>query len=106
MIVPEIAHFFSSGVYAKQMHLPENHIATTHKHNYDHLSILAQGECEITCNGVKTLFKAPSCIEIKAGIEHSIYALADSTFYCIHATNETENTDEVLIMKDDDHAMG
>ena len=106
MSVGEVAHFFSSGVYAKQMFLPKTHIAKTHKHNYDHLSILAQGKCEITCNGVKTLFKAPSCIEIKAGIEHSIYAVEESTFYCIHATNETENIDEVLIMKEVDYAMG
>jgi quercetin dioxygenase-like cupin family protein len=100
MSVPEVSHFFSSGVYAKQMFLPETHIAKTHKHNYDHLSILAQGEVELDCNGVKTLFTAPSCIEIKAGIEHSIYAFKDSTFFCIHATDETENVDEVLIEKE------
>lgn len=102
MSVPEVAHYFSSGVYAKQMFLPETHIATTHKHNYDHLSILAQGEVEIRCNGVKTLFTAPSCIEIKAGIEHSIYAYKDSTFFCIHAIEEEhkDNIDEVLIVKE------
>jgi quercetin dioxygenase-like cupin family protein len=109
-IVAETAHYFSDGIYAKQMSLPKGHTATSHMHVYDHLSILAQGEVEVALNGVKTLFKAPACIDIKAGIEHEINALEDSVFYCIHAISETDkqlnNIDEVLIMKDENHAMG
>lgn len=100
MIVPEIAHFFSAGVYAKQMRLPKNHTATSHKRNYDHLSILARGEVDIDFNGVVERFRAPCCINILAGIEHKITALKSAIFYCIHATEETENIDEVLIMKE------
>jgi quercetin dioxygenase-like cupin family protein len=101
MSVEAIAHYFSDGVYAKQMFLPKDHVARSHKHNYDHLSILASGNVEIVCNGVKTAFIAPSCIDIKAGIEHEIIALADSVFFCIHATDETDinKVDEVLIEK-------
>jgi len=96
-IVPEVAHFFSDGLYAKQMHLEKGYIATSHTHKYSHLSILAQGEVDVTVDGVKTRFKAPSCIEIMAGVEHEIEAFEESIFYCIHATEETENIDEVLI---------
>lgn len=107
-IVKETAHFFSDGVYAKQMFLPKGHTAMSHKHVYSHLSILAQGEADVTCNGVKTRFKAPSCIDIKAGIEHQIDAIEDAIFYCIHAIAEAdkENIDEVLIMNRENHAMG
>ena len=100
MTVEAIAHFFSDGVYAKQMHLPKNHIADSHKHNYDHLSILAKGEVDIDFGGVTERFTAPCCINILAGIEHKITAIKSSVFYCIHATNEKDNIDEVLIMKE------
>jgi mannose-6-phosphate isomerase-like protein (cupin superfamily) len=101
-MIPETAHFFSAGVYAKQMILPKNHTAKSHKHNYDHLSILAQGEVDVVCNDVITRFKAPTCIEIKAGITHEIRAFEDSVFFCIHAIDETDkdNIDEVLIKKE------
>lgn len=99
MSVEAISHHFSDGLYAKQMKLAKGHTATSHKHHYDHLSILAQGEVDVVCSGVKTRFKAPTCIDIKAGIEHEIIAYKDSTFFCVHSTNETDinKIDEVLI---------
>jgi quercetin dioxygenase-like cupin family protein len=109
-IVAETAHYFSDGVYAKQMTLPKGHTALTHKHVYDHLSILAQGEVVVTCNGTKTQAKAPYCLNIKAGLEHQIDAIEDAIFYCIHAISETDkqtnNIDEVLIMNRDNNALG
>lgn len=98
-IVAETAHYFSSGVYAKQMTLPKGHTAQSHKHVYDHLSILAQGEVDVVLGGVKTRFKAPSCIEIKANLTHEIIAHEKSVFYCIHAIGDEdkEHIDEVLI---------
>jgi len=53
MTVDAISHHFSDGVYAKQMRLEKGHTATTHKHNYSHLSILASGDVEVSLNGVK-----------------------------------------------------
>lgn len=98
-IVDAISHHFSDGVYAKQMSLKQGYTAVTHKHNYDHLSILAQGEVYITANGVKSRFKAPFCIDIKAGVSHSIDAIEDSIFYCVHRTDEKDidKVDETLI---------
>lgn len=94
-----IAHFFSDGLYAKQLTLDAFHIAETHKHKYSHLSILAKGKVIVTVEGKEETFTAPTCIEIKAGLSHSIEALEDSVFFCCHATSETdiEHIDEVLI---------
>ena len=99
MTVEAIAHFFSEGIYAKQLLLLENHSAPTHVHKYDHLSILAYGRVVIAVNGNQLIYTAPACIEIKAGQEHSILAVEDSIFYCIHATNEKDinKIDETLI---------
>ena len=99
MTVEAIAHFFSDGVYAKQMLLLENHSVQTHKHEYDHLSILAMGRVVVAVDGKQLIYTAPSCIEIKAGQEHSILAVENSVFYCVHRTDETDidKIDEVLI---------
>lgn len=94
-----IKHFFSGREYAKQMHLPAGHYAETHAHEYDHLSILAAGEVEVTLDGVTELHTGPTCITIRAGQEHHILAKTDSVWFCVHATEETDpaRVDSVLI---------
>lgn len=53
----------------------------------------------MTLDGEKFTYTAPACIEILADKEHSILALDDAVWYCIHATEETDadKVDEVLI---------
>ncbi len=98
-VVDAVEHFFSDGVYAKQLNLNAFHIAQTHIHKYSHLSILAKGRVVVNVEGNEKEYIAPTCIEIKAGLEHSIEALEDSTFFCVHHTFETDvnKVDEVLI---------
>jgi quercetin dioxygenase-like cupin family protein len=97
-----IKHHFSSGLYAKQMYLPKDYFAVSHAHTYDHLSILAKGKVIVATDESKTTYIAPVCIEIKKGLHHSITALEDAVWFCIHATEETDvdKVDEVLIMKE------
>ena len=92
-------HHFSDGLYAKQMSLPKGYMAVSHVHAYSHLSILSKGSVIVTANDKVQEFKAPACIEIKAGIHHAIEALEDVVWFCIHATEETDisKVDEVLI---------
>lgn len=97
----EVRHFFSDGLYAKEMRLPKGHMATSHKHKYAHLSILASGVATVKADGHETTYTAPACIDIAAGVNHEITAIEDVTWYCIHATEETEIglVDEVLIQE-------
>ena len=92
-------HHFSSGVYAKQMLLPKGATATSHKHAYDHMSILAKGKVWVSAGGKIQLYDGPAVVEIKAGVIHSIQAVEDSVWFCIHATEETDpaKVDEVAI---------
>lgn len=54
-------HHFSEGLYAKQMAIPKGAIACQHKHNYDHLSILAQGKVRVLFdNDVVETYTAPA----------------------------------------------
>jgi quercetin dioxygenase-like cupin family protein len=97
-----IVHHFSSGVYAKQMTLPAGFTALSHSHEFDHMSILASGKVLVKTDDSEVVeYTAPTVVTIKAGINHAIYAVEDASWFCIHATDETdaEHIDEVLIKK-------
>lgn len=98
---PLIKHNFADGLYAKETHIPAGLKLAKHVHKFTHLSILASGRVIIKANGEGRIYDAPTCIEIKAGIEHEVQALEDSVWYCIHAVDETDETkvDEVIITK-------
>lgn len=96
-----IKHHFSDGVYAKQMSLPKGYFAVSHKHNYNHISILWSGVALVEADGKETLHSAPAFILIKAGVNHTITAIEDVMWYCVHETDETDTDkiDEVLIQR-------
>ena len=96
-------HHFSSGTYAKQMELPNGWWVKSHKHKFDHMSILARGRVIVVVDGVNTTYLAPTVVTIEAGKEHSITALQDSTWFCIHGVDkeyDIESVDSVLIEED------
>ena len=94
-------HHFSDGLYAKQMNLQKNLFAVQHKHNYSHLSILAQGKVIVRTDESENIYSAPACIEIKSDMYHSVEALEDSVWFCIHATDEKNplKVDEVIVKR-------
>jgi len=94
-----IQHYFSGREYARRMTLPAGHYAESHRHNFDHLSILATGKVRVTVDGVDTEYNGPECLTIRAGQVHRIEALTDTVWFCVHATDETnpDNIDHQLI---------
>ena len=97
-----IQHHFSSGVYAKETRIPAGFVLVQHAHKHDHLSILASGSVELVVDGVKSVVHAPVCLTIAAGKHHGIKSLTDVVWYCVHATNCTDENevDETLIVSD------
>lgn len=94
-----IHHHFSAGVYAKETRIPAGYVLVQHAHKHDHLSILASGSVEMIVDGVKSTVEAPACLTIAAGKHHGIKSLTDVVWYCVHATDCTDEDaiDEVLI---------
>lgn len=86
----DVVHHFGPHVYAKQMHLPAGHQVATHKHRFDHLSVLARGTAVVEVAGMATTYHGPTGITILAGRAHRITALTDIDWFCIHATEETD----------------
>ena len=94
MIDFKIEHFFSDNLYVRKMELEKGHTSFTHKHVYDHLSILAKGSACVTVDGVMTEYVAPAVIEIEKNQTHKIYAIQNLVWYCIHSTDAT-TTEEI-----------
>jgi hypothetical protein len=97
-----ISHNFIAGVYAKQMVIPDGYHVLTHKHCFDHMSILAQGCAIVECDGVQEVYYAPAVIDIKAHVEHEIIAVnGDCVWFCIHHVAKEDydesTIDEVLV---------
>lgn len=94
-----IKHHFSDNLYAKEIHVPIDGLIVQHKHNYDHLSILAKGRVRVTYKNEVLEVEAPYCFNIEKDKHHSILALTDCVWFCIHSTDETDinKVDQVLI---------
>ena len=94
-------HHFSDNLYAKEMRIPAGFTAGMHKHKYSHLSILSKGRALIKTDEYNQEIVAPHCLDMKAEIYHTIEAIEDCVWFCIHATDETDvsKVDEVLISR-------
>lgn len=98
-VQPEVTHHFGGGVYAKQVFIPAGNVVAKHKHNFDHLSILARGVVQIEVDGEVKELTGPACITVSKDKYHLISALTDCVWFCIHATDcvDEAKIDEVLI---------
>lgn len=97
-----INHHFFGGIYCKEMRIPEQFEVVSHKHNYDHLSVLTQGCVVVDTDEGQDTYYAPAVIKIKAGLHHKITPVnSDAHWLCIHATDCTDKSkvDDVLIQK-------
>jgi quercetin dioxygenase-like cupin family protein len=90
VVLKDIVHHFAPGVYAKQQHLPAGASVSTHKHAYVHLTIIAQGSAIVYRGDSMERYHAPACILIDKGTEHRLQAITDTTWFCIHPTDETD----------------
>jgi len=87
-----------SNLWLRQMHFVKiGDQNEGHKHNFDHMTLLAKGSVEVDVEGEKTTFKAPHMIYITAGKSHYLTALEDDTLaYCVHALRTGEREEDIL----------
>lgn len=90
------------GIYARELLIPEGYFLVSHSHHYDHLSILASGTVEWTAGGVTETLTGPCAITVPARAHHTLRAITDAVWFCIHPTNETDTgkVDETLVEKE------
>lgn len=95
----DITHHLCAGVYAKQIRIAAGSVVMSHQHTFDHLSILAAGHVRVITDEGEAIYTGPAAIVIRRGLNHAVHALADSTWFCVHATDETDldRIDDALI---------
>lgn len=78
-------HYIAGGVYAKEWQGKAGERIEQHEHVYDHLSYLAYGKVLVTVDGKGTVFDGPVGINIRAHKQHTVQALSNCLWLCIHA---------------------
>lgn len=97
-----VVHYFpteGNPVYLRKMSAPSGFVIGSHKHAYEHYSILVSGYAKAEVGDRTWFYHAGDVMTVPAGVEHKITALSDIVWFCVHGTTETENIDEVLIEK-------
>lgn len=80
-----VQHHCYGNVYAKEVRIKAGKKLVGHKHLYDHLSILASGSVLVDVDGVTFSYVGPASVHIAAGKTHTVAAVSDALWYCIHA---------------------
>lgn len=85
-----IKHYFSPGVYAREITIPADTLLTGRVHKYAQLNILSGGEISVlTADGMQRV-KAPFTIVSPPGTKRVAYAHTECTWTTILATEETD----------------
>lgn len=94
---PNVAIACVANLFSRMMHFKKvGDIEYGHRHQFDHLTLLASGSLKLIVEGKTTEFKAPHMIYIHKDKMHELVALEDNTIaYCIHALRD-EKTGEIL----------
>lgn len=81
-----------ANVWIRQKHFKKRGMVIAgHKHNYDHLSILASGTVLVDADGVQTEHTGPKFLVIRKDVVHTIQALSDNVvWYCVFAHRDIE----------------
>lgn len=85
-----VKHYFSKGVYARELFIPKGCTITGKIHKHTNLNIMSQGEMSVlTDEGIKRV-KAPFTIVSPPGTKRIAYAHEDTIWTTIHGTEETD----------------
>ena len=85
-----VKHYFSQGVYARELFIPKGTLLTGKIHKYQQLNIMSQGDLSVlTEDGIKRV-QAPFTIVPPPGTKRIAYAHEDTVWTTIHGTDETD----------------
>jgi hypothetical protein len=83
-------HYFSLGLYAREVTLPADSIFTGKIHKHPHLSVILKGECRVTTPfGTETL-KGPCIFESEPNTKRAVYVITETTWITFHPTEKTD----------------
>lgn len=85
-----VKHYFSHGVYAREIFIPKGTVLIGKIHKYTQLNIMSKGELSVlTEEGIKRV-KAPFTIVSPPGTKRIAYAHEDTIWTTVHGTDEID----------------
>lgn len=85
-----VTHNFAPGVYVREILIPQGVLLTGAVHKTEHLSVLSKGHIFLINGEDRLELCAPATVLSPAGVKRAIYAVEESVWSTIHATNETD----------------
>ena len=98
-----VRHFFSPGVYAREISVPKGAVITGKIHKFSQLNILSKGVMAVmTEDGIKRV-EAPFTIVSPPGTKRIAYAYDDCVWTTIHGTDkiDLDKIEEYFIAQDE-----
>lgn len=86
----ETRHYFSKGVYAREVFIPKGLILTGHIHKYTNLNIISKGKIKVLIDGEIQILEAPYTLVSPPGTKRIVEALEDTVWTTIHGTDEVD----------------
>jgi len=101
---PEIVvnHYFSDGMYAREMIMQKGLLITGKIHKKEHFCVISKGIVNVVSEEKTERIEAPAIYSSLPGTKRAIYAHEDSVWTTFHATNETdiEKIEEMFVTND------
>lgn len=86
----KVKHYFSKGVYARELHIPAGVILTGEIHKFENLNILSQGKIEVLTEKGMEAVEAPFTVVSPAGTKRIARAITDCVWTTVHGTDEND----------------
>jgi len=98
----EIHHHFAPGIYARELRIPKGVVLTGYIHKTEHLNIISAGVIEVSNLGESKHIEAPCTFVSKPGTKRAGYALQDTVWTTVHATDVTDvpELEDMLVTND------
>lgn len=85
-----VRHYFSQGVYARELFIPKGTLLTGQIHKYQQLNIMSQGDMSVLTEDGIVRVQAPFTIVSPPGTKRIAYAHEDTVWTTIHGTHERD----------------
>lgn len=80
-----VTHYFSPGVYGREIVMPAGMTGVGHIHKHRHLNIALTGHALVTCDGLTQEIRAPFIFESMPGAQKAFQVMEDLRWVTIHA---------------------
>ena len=84
----KVEHYFSLGVYARELHIPKGILLTGKIHKYEQLNILAKGKIRVLVGEEIKEVEAPFVVVSPPSTKRIALALEDCVWITVHGTHE------------------